>query len=100
MPKPAGGETDDEVGIAVFRAARAAFPDGQVSIRQYNSDHPKLALRHIDEDQLGVRVTFDGYAIAGMVAVGADEKAVADLVKRLKQDRRKFADSTKPAVPV
>lgn len=75
-------------------AAMAAFPDGEVTVREYTPGHPKLAARRLVHPHVGVRILFTGeggekYAIAGMIPATSTDNDVAELMARLADDKRR-----------
>lgn len=81
---------------AVFQAASEAFNDAMVSVVFYPPEHPKLAKRAILDPHIGVRVQFNGFAVAGMVPENAKDEDIAKLIARLRHDHHVAQDAMKP----
>ena len=98
MPQPA-------IKLQLFEKATEAFENGNVSVMDYAPGHPKLANRDKVHPHLGIRITFTEdkskkeYAIAGMVPLTADDKALDDLIAHLKDDQRKVIAVLNPPYP-
>lgn len=86
----------------LFKALNEAYPNGQVTISDYQPGHSKLAARRLVHAHVGVRVAFTpeetpAYAIAGMLPATATDKDVTELMARLADDKRRAETSAIPA---
>jgi hypothetical protein len=80
----------------LFEAASAAFPTGEVSVKILTPDDPKLARRNFTDNQVYVRVRFEGYAVAGFIPETSKPDEMDKLIVRLKHDARTSAAALKP----
>lgn len=88
----------------LFEALQKAFPDGEVTVKDYSPGHPKLAARRLIHPHVGARVLFSAtiggeqrlYAVAGMVAATGNENDIDELVARLADDKRRSEITIEP----
>ena len=97
-------EAKSPLKLKLFEALTDAFPDGEVSVKDYPPGHSKLAARRLVHAHIGVRVVCvsnqDGkaipYAIAGMIPATAEQKDIEELLARLADDKRRVEITMKP----
>lgn len=90
-------EAKSPLKLKLFEALSEAFPEGEVTVKDYRPGDPKLAARRLIHAQIGARVLFSAivaeknmpYAVAGMIPASADEKEIPELVARLEDDKRR-----------
>ena len=93
------------IKLQIFERATEAFPDGRVAVMDYAPGHSKLSNRDKVHPHIGVRVavinpkSLKEYAVAGMVPVSADAKAVDDLIAHLLDDQRRAVNALNPVYP-
>jgi hypothetical protein len=86
-PKPA-------LKLKLFEALSEAFPDGEVTVKDYSPGHPKLAARRIIHAQVGARILFkdenqESYAVAAMIPATSSDNEIAELIARMADDKRR-----------
>ena len=102
MPKAEAKPTP--LKTKLFEALSEAFPEGEVTVKDYSPGHSKLAARRIVHAQVGVRVLFSiqqadktiPYAIAGMLPATAGDNDIDELLARLADDKRRVEISLTP----
>lgn len=87
-------EAKSSLKLKLFEALEEAFPEGEVTVRDYRPGDPKLAARRLVHAHVGARVLFtsenqEKYAVAAMIPAAADEKEIDELVARLEDDKRR-----------
>ena len=86
-------EAKSSLKLALFEALEKAFPDGEVTVKEYSPGSSKLAARRLIHPHIGARVLFNTaegqYAIAGMIPAKGEQNDIDELVARLADDKRR-----------